>query len=632
MTWINDLYETYQDNLDQVGKPMIRGKHHFILLPVGHVYRNAQIEVQVTTEGDFFDARVLSKEEAPTVVPVTEASGGRTSGDSPHPLQDVLKYVAGDFEDYVETKKSGPTSFDLYIQQLAKWAPSNPRVAAVYHYLEKKTLIADLISNKVLIPDENGKLLLKWTNEMTKANDDHKPEIFSVLSGTQDAAFVRFTTHDPKDSVDEVPMWQDPQVIAAAIAAFGEGEEGLDYVTGQQMRLAESHAAGLRYSGDMAKLISANDNKNFTYRGRFVDKKEVAAVGYEVSQKAHHALKWLIAKQGITRDGRVYLVWGRELPTYLSPLKAAHDYVDEDDDIDGLTISDGTTEEEYATLLASAIYGYNRKLAINAKVNILIMDNATPGRLGILYYNTTDQNQYLQRIEHWQKKSAWRQTYFEGRKFHHYFGTAKLEDIALAAYGERGNKKVVNNAITTLFTCVVDGKKVPLEIVRNLVHQASNPQRFEDEGHWKKSLEIACSMVKNYYDQDEGGYSVSLNRNSTERNYLFGRLLAVSHVLEKQALREQGGKGRSTNAERYMNAFSTHPVRTWEIIRRNLQPYIDRLSEPTKIYYSKLLGEVMDRFEEDTYTDKPLDGRYLLGYYSQEYAIYHKSPEEVTIS
>ena len=54
----------------------------------------------------------------------------------------------------------------------------------------------------------------------------------------------------------------------------------------------------IRNEGDGAKLISANDSQNFTYRGRFITKEEAFAVGNETSQKLHNALKWIIRKQG----------------------------------------------------------------------------------------------------------------------------------------------------------------------------------------------------------------------------------------------------------------------------------------------------------------------------------------------
>lgn len=627
MTWITDLYETYEENTDQIGQVLIRKNQQFSLLPVGHAYRNIQIEVQVTPDGEFFNARVLSKEEAPTIIPVTEASGGRTSKAVPHPLHDGLKYVAGDYQDYVESKDKKPTSHELYMKQLQQWAKKDERINTVYNYLKKDCLIKDLVEKGILFIDESNKLILKWTKELT-AEKGYKPEIFSVLSGTQDAAMVRFTVHDPYGKNHEVPLWEDNEIIASAISEFSEGTSGLDYVTGKNMRITDSHASGLRYGGDMAKLISANDRENFTYRGRFVDKGQVASVGYEVSQKAHNALKWLIMKQGIVRDGRVYLVWGKSLPEDFTPLAGGSEFVDDDELEDDLGAPIDRSQEEFSKLLKRAIYGKKNEFAVETKVNIMILDNATPGRIGILYYNSIDQKQYLERIQKWHEQSAWRHTYFVNKLMKHYYGAPNLYEIAKAAFGENANNTILNNATTTLFTCVVDNKKVPYDIVKKLVHRASNPQSFEQSWQWQKTIEIACSMINNYYYRSEGGILVSLNKENSERNYLFGRLLMVSHLLEKEALREQNIKNRSTNAERYMNAYSMHPVRTWMIIRKNLQPYIDRLSIGKKIYYEKLFGEIMDRFEETSYTDNALDGRYLLGYYSQQYDNYHKQEKE----
>lgn len=624
MTWIADLYETYEANQDQIGQILIRRNQQFSLLPVGHAYRNVQIEMQITPDGECFDARVLSKEEMPTIIPVTEASGGRTSSPVPHPLHDGLKYVAGDFDQYVDAKKKKPTPHEMYMEQLQHWSDHDPRLMGVYRYLQKNRLIKDLVEKKILFLDDNGKLLPKWSKEMTDKLG-YKPAIFDVLAGSQDSAMIRFTIHDPRGNKNELLLWEDPEIVKSATKEFIGGQEGIDYVTGKPMPVTESHASGLRYGGDMAKLISANDATNFTYRGRFTDKTQVAGVGYEVSQKAHNALKWLISKQGIIRDGRVYLVWGKSLPERFTPMAGGLDFFGEDDDLEedsGIP----QTQEEFAKLLKSAIYGKNENLAIDDRVNIMILDNATPGRIGILYYNSTDQKQYLTRIELWQQQAAWRHTYFVNKQPRHYYGAPNLYDIAKAAFGENANDRVLNNATTALFTCVVENKKVPYDLMSKLAHRVSNPASFEQNWQWRKALEISCSMVNNYFFRDKGGCSVSLDKERNERNYLFGRLLAVSHVLENEALKNQGASGRSTSAERYMNAFSMHPVKTWMIIRKNLQPYIDRLRPNQKVFYDKLFSEIMDQFNPETYIDKSLDGRYLLGYYSQEYAIYHKQP------
>ena len=71
--------------------------------------------------------------------------------------------------------------------------------------------------------------------------------------------------------------------------------------------------AKVRNAGDKAKLISSNDESNFTYKGRFANKEEAFAVGEIVSQKAHLALRWLIKTGGISVGDEKYVAWESSL-------------------------------------------------------------------------------------------------------------------------------------------------------------------------------------------------------------------------------------------------------------------------------------------------------------------------------
>ena len=88
-----------------------------------------------------------------------------------------------------------------------------------------------------------------------------------------------------------------------------EKEKGLCYLTGNTEAISYLHSKKIRNEGDGAKLISANDSQNFTYRGRFAEKEEAFAVGNETSQKIHNALKWIIRKQGTFFDTLAIVTW-----------------------------------------------------------------------------------------------------------------------------------------------------------------------------------------------------------------------------------------------------------------------------------------------------------------------------------
>lgn len=55
---------------------------------------------------------------------------------------------------------------------------------------------------------------------------------------------------------------------------------------------------------------------------------------------------------------------------------------------------------------------------------------------------------------------------------------------------------------------------------------------------------------------------LDLDKTSTDRSYLFGRLLAVADKLERDTF--DMGEDRVTNAKRLWNMFSVRPYYTWE--------------------------------------------------------------------
>ncbi|WP_430598024.1 type I-C CRISPR-associated protein Cas8c/Csd1 [Enterococcus sp. AZ177] len=626
MSWLYDLYQTYEANQDLVGKPIRTswGKE-IVLLPVAHAYQNAQIEVRVTPQGEFYEAKVIPKEDAPTVIPVTIESAGRTSKPTPHGIHDGLQYVAGDFESYGGIYKKGNNSYETYMGNLREWCQSpeaHPKVQAIFTYLEKGTLISDLVEERVLLAKDH-QLIPKWKKEL-EAEFGEKPEIFSVLAGDQFSTFVRFSVYDAEIITDEV--WQDLSVIESYVQYYSQNlpEAGLDYVTGQQLPITENHPSKVRYGGDMAKIISGNDLQNFTFRGRFSDKNQVAMISYEASQKAHNALKWLIGKQGFILDGRVFLVWGKTQLAVPSPEESSMDVFANLFPEETEVVTAETTAQQFAELFQQAMRGYQKDLTRDAPIYIMILDAATPGRMGILYYRSIQHVDYFKRFEQWHQTCFWRHTYGSKNKQRYTFwGAPALRDIAEAVYGARGNETLVKNTVEQLFPCVIDGRMIPKNIVQSLLKRASNPVGIEN-WEWQKTLSIACAVMNKHFNFKKEERNVALDKNETERSYLFGRMLAVADKLEEDALAANGKLGsRQTNAIRYMNAFSMHPETTWKIIQQNLIPYQSRLWGNGK-KFQDILKEIGNKFEISQYNDEHLNGKYLLGYYSQKYELENK--------
>ncbi len=67
MSWIQKLYETYENCQDSIGDSNDRQP----LLPICHTPQNAQIEIAVDKNGNFIRASVVTDNQS-TIIPCTE--------------------------------------------------------------------------------------------------------------------------------------------------------------------------------------------------------------------------------------------------------------------------------------------------------------------------------------------------------------------------------------------------------------------------------------------------------------------------------------------------------------------------------------------------------------------------------
>jgi CRISPR-associated protein Csd1 len=624
MTWLSRLYQTYEDNPEAVGNFEKRyNGQEYTLLPVSHTTQAAQIEVILDDQGNFRHAKVVGKEDASTVIPCTEASSSRTSAYAPHPLHDKLVYVAGDYRDYGGEVKKGDPHAD-YIRQLKEWCDSpylHPKVQSVYRYLLKGTLIADLVQQQVLHMDEHNRFIERWGSE----RGEEKPEIYKVLPGDQSSAFVRFAVEIFGESDNR--LWRDETVQNSYVGFYTHKLKDRDicFVKGETLPYADKHASRIRHSADMAKLVSANDTAGFTFRGRFLMSRDAASLSYEVSQKAHNALKWLIAKQGTNIDGRVFLVWGikEEVP---DPFADTYGLCGDEP----LTEGD-KTHEEFALQVRKALFGYTQNMDYQSDINIMAVDAATPGRMSIVYYRDMNKELFLNRLQRWHETCYWRHSYRSDSEKRHivFMGAPSIRDIAFAAYGKGVSDTIVKGLVERMLPSILDGRKVPMDIIRSAINRASHPIGME-LWEWEKTLSIACALVNKTYWDERKGYQVALDETNKSRDYLFGRMLAIADVLERTALGRE--EKRATNAVRYMNAFAQRPARTWTIIQSNLQPYQVKMGTDAG-YYNRLLDQVGAQLQSEDFTDRPLGGLYLLGFYSQRQDLHtsRKDKEQAVI-
>ncbi|MDD3767060.1 MAG: type I-C CRISPR-associated protein Cas8c/Csd1 [Eubacteriales bacterium] len=619
MSWITTLYETYENIIKQGSKD---------LLPIAHSTQNAHIEVTLNSNSEMIGAEFVDKDNASTLIPVTEASASRTSGNAPHPLCDKLQYLAGDYEQYTGKKKE---FYDEYIKQLKDWCQSehsNNKVKIIYNYLVKGKLISDLVRLGIMIVDESGKLTSKFNAENSK-----------LSAGGQADAFIRFRVVTQESFNDAV--WQDKEVINDYISYYlsKQKDKRFCYTKGEIIPYSNNHPSKIRHTGDKAKLISSNDTSNFTFKGRFHTAEEAMTLSYEVSQKAHNALKWLISNQGQRIGDKVFVLWGtqsQKTPAYLSDTMdfAEAFFIDFANDQDKDITRKGLAEQ-----FNNAIRGYKDEITPNAKLALIGLDAPTTGRMSIIFYreyNGLEGHELIDNIKSWHKTVSWQHRYkFKDKKPVSFYGAPSCQTIATIAYGtEQGNSikaddKIVSNAVERIQPCIVDGRKIPRDIAKKLIDKAKQPQNYESIHNWYKVLTVCCAVYRKYlYDYKKEEYSMEVKQ-TDNLAYNCGRLLAVADAIESWALRDKGSEGsiRTTNAIRYFTRFSTSPAKTWAIINNKLIPYKQTLGiKGSKLY--KLIGEISGMIDPEEFKNASnLDGCMVLGFDTQRQALINQSKE-----
>lgn len=632
MSWIQKLYKTYES--------CSKGTSSDTPHPIGHTTQMAHIEIVIDRNGDFRreGAKVLeSKNAQRTLIPCTEDSGGR-AGIKPqnHPMCDKLQYIAGDFVKHggkvtrgFAAKPSEP--YQNLIAMLGQWKDwdNHPMVSAILKYLKKKTVIDDLIRAGILPTEKDGSTVAgSFVGDKKSA-----PSIFRALPSGQVPmdAFVRVRVEG--DSV-ETATWESESLKKSWISFYKSllETEGFCGVTGEEKaKLAENHPAKLRHDADKAKIISSNDLAGYTFRGKFLNAGQAAGVSFEVSQKAHIALQWLIRRQAFRSGDQVFVSWATSGKPIPDPCANSWDFLGDEFQKDAPLSQNGDVGQGFAIRFNMKLAGYKAIISDTEDIVVMGLDSATPGRMAIIYYRELTGSEFLARVEKWHSDFAWLQNYgkdkADKKKAILFKGAPSPKDIAWCAYGRKvegkNGVKLLNATVERLLPSIIDGRIVPRDLVEQCVRHASNRVGFKQEKDgsqpdFEKCLGIACALYKGFYNGR--GYIMGLDEERNSRDYLYGRLLAVAEKIESMALYFANEK-RETTAARLMQRFADRPFSTWLTIETSLTPYKSRINSkrPGLLNgYIELMDKICSQFQADDFThDSRLSGEFLLGYHCQ---------------
>lgn len=605
-------YETYTYHKSLVGK-IEEGKSP--LLPISHILQNIQIEISINLNGEFVGARALDKKsndssvpfEQPTIIPATIDSASRSGTKAAaHPLSDKLAYLI----------KSEDSKHREYVQLLSAWevsAYADDKLTAIKKYIEAGTIVNDLAKEAILKLDTNGKIGSNKVNGVEPLQ-----------------CMVRWRVYGSKTE----ECWRDKNLFNKWINYYNfllqnnnNKIKGVCMISGEDTLLTDKVPKGIVNRQHGAQLISSNDTSNFVFRGRFKDAGQASSVGYDSFQKVFVILKWLANNRdtSFAVSDRTFICWnpkGKRVPMLNSNIFGSKSIFEPTD---------------YFQELKDTLSGFRNSLPDEEDVIIAAFDAATTGRLSVVYYNELKASDFLDRINSWYGTCYW--------QFYKYVQSPSFYDIIKFAFGvQRGNDEaakveVDNNLLKQhmqrLVSCLIESLPIPYDIVKALTTKASKPQSYSKSNR-EKLLSIACAMIRKYYNDkaQKEEWTMSLDKEKMDRDYLYGRLLAVYEKCEIDARKSRYNFSdidiKETHADKLWTYYCARPESGAANIHTALRPYLKYLSTKKKSYYLNLETEILSKIRDISpeSKNKNLKPSYLLGYSDQRMDLYKNTKDK----
>ena len=666
------LYETYPKILSDKENNDLKDVDKYLLRD-GLTVNNCGLEITLDANSNIINMALIPKDNQKTIIPVTPDSIKRSGSTvAPNPLFEKLDYMASDWDliikdDKLLEKNNSYEKYSQYIETLRKWVEFSqfPQIKIIYNFIKNTNLIEQILSRfdiKDLIKVSKKDKSEEAEDESIEENNDNpiieesiNNELITSIENTQkDEAlllkniqiagknfkkladiFVRFSVQYSDTVRPEVYYNSDlfnewcktyKQILGL------EEQSDLDYISGDNEVLQSYFPKKIRNQGDGARIISANDKTIRTFGGRFEPKvpMQVAPLGQKSMTQALYALSWLIKNNGaFTYDGLVVLAWSID---YIREENLYNVFAQAKDEKGKYVFNLNSNK----AIEALAYYG-NRssnldKLTAEHKVNVLVLDGESKGRIAVTYYNEIDSTIYYKNLENWFKTLQWQWLNYDTKEFE--IRTPNFRSLFDLLYAEnKQDKTLYKQFYKQILPCVVEGKQIPKYFVQRAFEKVRKPESFRDmqgkpsKNMWLNAIDIACAVI-NKYKKQKGKY-MKLDLEENDRSYLFGRLLALAEKVENAAT----NYGGQTNAERLFTRFTMRPGQTFSTLQKQLAPYFDKLYGQGKAglanYFKNEIAEVLDKMsKEDFASNKGVDEMFILGYYGQRNYREDKNIEE----
>lgn len=125
----------------------------------------------------------------------------------------------------------------------------------------------------------------------------------------------------------------------------------------------------------------------------------------------------------------------------------------------------------------------------------------------------------------------------------------------------------------------------------------------------------ACLVRNSRLNPEPKEVPVALDTNRTDPAYVTGRLFALLEKIQSDSL---GGDLNATIKDRYFSSASATPGTVFPRLIRLSQHHLAKMETGQKVYYEKLLGEVMNKLNGlDSHFNLEAQGLFAVGYFHQ---------------
>lgn len=600
------------------------------LLPIYHSSSKSHgsdiISIQLNKEGQFMKADFLSNDEI-IIFPVTSDSVARSGKDpAPHPLVDKLSYFVSEISQ---------SQYDNYHAQLDTWIKScqNEEVKTYLSLIQNFILQADFLQK--ILQSLFGKEYQREGLKITCFQDDGKEKKVDLSSCFVEFKVDAFIGHQTISVTNYKTLHEDYIAFVESL----EADKVICNISGQEEVLATKHRGLL----GNAKLISVSNNPEM-YKGRFKERDDAFTVGNRSSEKIHLMAKFLLEHDHTHTwlGGVQHLInWFSDDLTNESQLDITVPIVEELGEWSTMpTISVVAKEavpfhiEETNQKIGKSYIKGNKQFSDASNYYVAILNKTSNGRISLKYFRQLNSSKLLENLDSWQDKYSW-EAMKKGGGYH--LKTPSFNEIILAAYGvdrerfwELDNDSFRSVQYQQLITALLDGQAIPLAIVKKL--ESNLKQRHRYPKHWYHMQQVSLAIL---HKRNGREFTPMLDHENKDRDYLFGRLLAIYELLEAQRYELDGGsKDRVTNAERYWTAYTGQPAKLMSHLENKVKPYEEVLKLNRPGIFRKLEKERREIVEllapkiMEKDFNQPLDYKFIFGYYAEKKYFFTKQVKE----